>query len=189
MKSICVFLGSSQGNGPEYLEATKALGRELARRGLVTVYGGSATGLMQGLADGVLGAGGEIVGVTVQLLKDKEAFHRGLSRLHVVPTMHERKNLMIDLADAFIALPGGIGTLDELFEVCTLGQLGFHAKPCGLLDVNGFFAPLTRMLEKAEQEGFMKRPYREFMAVSDDPGKLLDMLAFRGGRPMQKADS
>ena len=189
MKSICIFLGSSPGNDPKYLEATKALGRELARRGLVTVYGGSATGLMQGLADSVLGAGGEIVGVTVQLLRDKEAFHKGLTRLHVVPTMHERKNLMIDLADAFIALPGGIGTLDELFEVCTLGQLGFHAKPCGLLDVGGFFGPLTRMLEKAGEEGFMKRPYREIMAVSDDPGKLLDMLAFRAGRPSKKADS
>jgi uncharacterized protein (TIGR00730 family) len=188
MKSICVFLGSSPGNGPEYMEAATALGREMARRGLVTVYGGSATGLMLELADSVLGAGGEIVGVTVQLLRDKEAFHKGLTQLHVVPTMHERKNLMIALADAFIALPGGMGTLDELFEVCTLGQLGFHAKPCGLLDVGGFFGPLARMLEKAEEEGFMKRPYREVMAVSDDPGKLLDMLAFRAGRSLQNPD-
>jgi uncharacterized protein (TIGR00730 family) len=181
MKSICVFLGSSPGNHPAYMDAATDLGRELARRGLVTVYGGSVTGLMKGLADSVLEAGGEITGVTVQLLRDKEAFHKGLTRLHVVETMHERKNRMIELSDAFIALPGGIGTLDELFEVCTLAQLGFHAKPCGLLDVGGFYEPLTRMLEKAEQEGFMKRPYRQAMAVSSDPHELLDMLAERAG--------
>jgi uncharacterized protein (TIGR00730 family) len=176
MKSICVFLGSSAGNHPAYEAAAAALGRELARRGLTCVYGGSRTGLMNVLADSVLAAGGDIVGVTVQLLKDKEEFHRGLTRLHVVPTMHERKNLMIGLSDAFIALPGGIGTLDEFFEVVTLRQLGFHAKPSGLLDVNGFYGPMRLMLETAEREGFMKWPFRKFLAISPDPARLLDML-------------
>lgn len=180
MKSVCVFLGSSPGNHPAYAEATAALGRELARRRMTCVYGGSRTGLMKTLADSVLGAGGEVVGVTVQLLKDKEEFHPGLTRLHVVPTMHERKNLMIALSDAFLALPGGIGTLDELFEVCTLRQLGFHAKPCGLLDVNGFYAPLRTMLAMAEREGFMKRPVHDALHMAGDPSELLDML-LRGG--------
>ena len=179
MKSVCVFLGSSAGNHPAYMEATAALGRELARRGLTCVYGGSRTGLMKTLADSVLGAGGEVVGVTVQLLKDKEEFHRGLTRLHVVPTMHERKNLMIELSDAFLALPGGIGTLDELFEVCTLNQLGFHAKPCGLLNVNGFFDPLRAMLVTAEREGFMKRPVHDALDVDADPAGLLDRVLRR----------
>ena len=176
MKSICVFLGSSTGKHQAYMDATAALGRELAKRGITCIYGGSCTGLMNQLAESVLEAGGEIVGVTVQALKDKEEFHKGLTRLHVVPTMHERKTLMIDLADGFVILPGGIGTYDEFFEVYTLRQLGFHSKPCGLLDVNGFFDPLKQMLGKAEQEGFMKQPYREAIAVSSDPSEVLDLL-------------
>ena len=176
MKSVCVFLGSSPGNHPSYMEAAAALGRELARRKVVCVYGGSRTGLMNALADSVLEAGGEIVGVTVQMLRDREAFHKGLTRLHVVSTMHERKALMIELSDAFIAMPGGIGTFDELFEVCSLRQLGFHAKPCGLLDVNGFYQPMLRLLETAQGEGFMKWPFRDFLAVSPDPAELLDLL-------------
>ena len=176
MQSVCVFLGSSAGNHPAYMEATAALGRELAGRGLTCVYGGSRTGLMNQLAESVLEAGGEIVGVTVQALKDKEEFHTGLTRLHVMPTMHERKTLMIDLSDAFIALPGGIGTFDEFFEVYTLRQMGFHAKPCGLLDVNGFYEPMRLMLEKAGQEGFMKRPYQQAIAISADPAEMLDLL-------------
>lgn len=176
MKSVCVFLGSSAGKHPVYMEATAALGRELAKRGIACIYGGSCTGLMNQLAESVLEAGGEIVGVTVQSLKDKEEFHKGLTRLHVVPTMHERKTLMIDLSDGFVVLPGGIGTYDEFFEVYTLRQLGFHAKPCGLLDVNGYYEPLKQMLVKAEQEGFMKQPYREAIAVSSDPSEMLDLL-------------
>jgi uncharacterized protein (TIGR00730 family) len=183
MKSVCVFLGSSSGNHPAYMHATDALGRELARRGITCVYGGSRTGLMNRLAESVLAAKGEIVGVTVQALKDKEEFHGGLTRLHVMPTMHERKTLMIDLADGFIALPGGIGTYDEFFEVYTLRQLGFHSKPCGLLDVNGFYEPLKLMLGVAEREGFMKQPYREAITVSSDPSEILDLMAerFRDG--------
>ena len=181
MKSICVFLGSSSGNHPAYMQATAALGRELARRGITCIYGGSCTGLMNHLAESVLEAGGEIVGVTVQALKDKEEFHKGLTRLHVVPTMHERKTLMIDLSDGFVVLPGGIGTYDEFFEVITLRQLGFHAKPCGLLDVNGFYEPLKHLLDKAEQEGFMKQPYREEIAVFSDPLEILDLLFTKKG--------
>lgn len=177
MKSICVFLGSSSGKHPAYLEATAALGHQMARRGITCIYGGSCTGLMNQLAESVLEAGGEIVGVTVQALKDKEAFHKGLTRLHVVPTMHERKSLMIDLSDGFIVLPGGIGTYDEFFEVYTLRQLGFHTKPCGLLDVNGFYEPLQQMLGKAEQEGFMKQPYQQSIVVSSSPSAILDLLA------------
>lgn len=176
MKSICVFLGSSTGRHPAYMAAAAALGRELAGRGITCVYGGSCTGLMNQLAESVLAAGGDIVGVTVQTLKDKEEFHKGLTRLHVVSTMHERKALMIDLADGFIVLPGGIGTCDEFFEVVTLRQLGFHSKPCGLLDVNGFYRPLMQMLGKAEEEGFMKQPYREAIAVSSDPSEMIDLL-------------
>lgn len=182
MKSICVFLGSSAGNHPAYMEATAALGRELAKRGITCVYGGSCTGLMNQLAESVLEAGGEIVGVTVQALKDKEEFHKGLTRLHVVPTMHERKTLMIDLSDGFIVLPGGIGTYDEFFEVYTLRQLRFHSKPCGLLDVNGFYEPLKLMLAKAEQEGFMKEPYRDALAVSSDPSHIVDLLVAKAGQ-------
>lgn len=176
MKSLCVFLGSSPGIHPNYMQATAALGCELAERGITCVYGGSCTGLMNQLAESVLGAGGKIVGVTVQALKDKEEFHGRLTRLHVVPTMHERKRLMIDLADGFIALPGGIGTYDEFFEVYALRQLGFHSKPCGLLDVNGFFEPLKLMLGMAEREGFMKQPYREAIMISSDPSKILDCM-------------
>jgi len=177
MHSVCVFLGARPGSHPAYAETTKALGRALARRGLRCVYGGSSTGLMLTLADSVLEGGGEIVGVTVQTLKDRENFHPGLTRLHVVPTMHERKNRMIDLADAFVVLPGGIGTFDEFFEVCTLGFLGFHNKPCGLLDVNGYFDPLRLMLERAAETGFMQPEVADRIIVSTDPGDILDLLA------------
>ncbi len=177
MKSVCVFLGSSPGNHPAYMEAAGALGRELAVRGLTCVYGGSRTGLMERLAKSALSAGGKVVGVTVQALKDREEFYRGLTELHVLPTMHERKNLMVRLADGFVALPGGIGTFEEFFEVYTLQQMGFHSKPCGLLNVNGFFKPLDRMLEAAEREGFLKNPHREAIVRAETPGELLDLLA------------
>ncbi len=176
MKSICVFLGSSIGNHPAYMEAAGAMGRELAARGLTCVYGGSCTGLMNELADSALAAGGRVLGVTVQALKDKENFHQSLTELHVLPTMHERKNLMVQLADGFVALPGGIGTFEEFFEVYTLGQMGFHAKPCGLLNVNGFYAPLEIMLDKAEKEGFLKTPHHQSIIRAENPAKMLDLL-------------
>ena len=176
MHSICIFLGSNPGNDPAYIQATAALGHELARQQITCIYGGSCTGLMKHLADSVLGAGGKVVGVTVQALKDKEDFHPNLSQLHVMPTLHERKAMMIDLADGFIALPGGIGTYDEFFEVCALRQLGFHAKPCGVLNVNGFYDPLQLMLATAEQAGFMKTPPQKIMCVAPDPAVLLEQL-------------
>lgn len=176
MESICVFLGSSPGTHPNYMDAAADMGREIAGRGLRLVYGGSCTGLMLQLADSALEAGGTVVGVTVQALKDKEAFHRNLTELHVMPTMHERKNLMVELADGFIALPGGIGTFEEFFEVYTLGQMGFHDKPCGLLNVKGFFDPLDLLLDRAEAEGFMKIPHKTTIHRAEKSDLLLDLM-------------
>ena len=177
MKSICVFLGSSTGNHPAYMEAAAAMGHEIAVRGLTCVYGGSSSGLMKQLADSALSAGGKVVGVTVQALKDKENFHNDLAERHVLPTMHERKHLMVKLADAFVALPGGIGTFEEFFEVYTLQQMGFHAKPCGLLNVNGFYKPLELMLDMAQKEGFLKNSHQSSIVRSDKPNELIDLLA------------
>ena len=176
MNSVCIFPGSSNGNHPAYLKAAREMGHELAIRGLTCIYGGSRTGLMNQLADSALAAGGKVIGVTVQALKDKENFHQDLTELHVLPTMHERKNLMIHLADGFVALPGGIGTFEEFLEVYTLGQMGFHTKPCGLLNVNGFYAPLELMLDTAEKEGFLKSPYQQSILRTDNPAEMLDLL-------------
>lgn len=158
------------------MQAAEALGRELALRGMTCVYGGSSTGMMNALAESVLAAGGKVTGVTVQALKDKENFHRKLTELHVRPNMHERKQLMVQLSDGFIAMPGGVGTLEEFFEVYTLAQLGFHKKPCGLLDVNGFFAPLDRMLDLAEKEGFMKNSHRQSILRAEEPAQMLEQM-------------
>lgn len=177
MKSICVFLGSSTGNHPAYMDTAAEMGHELAVRGLTCVYGGSNTGLMKRLADSALAAGCQVVGVTVQALKDKENFHQGLTELHVLPTMHERKNLMVKLADGFVAMPGGIGTFEEFFEVYTLQQMGFHSKPCGLLNVNGFYKPLELMLDMAQKEGFLRNNHQNAIVRSESPGELLDLLA------------
>ena len=179
MKAICIFLGSRFGNHAAYGQAARAMGRELAHRDLTCVYGGSSTGLMKELADSALAAGGNVIGVTVQALKDIENFHKGLTELHVLPTMHERKNLMVQLSDGFIALPGGIGTFEEFFEVYTLALMGFHAKPCGLLNVNDFYLPLKTMLAAAEKEGFLKQPFRESILCSSNPVHLLDLLMDR----------
>lgn len=177
MNSVCIFLGSSPGVHPDYAAATSRLGRELARRGLTCVYGGSDTGLMKLLADSVLEAGGRVVGVTVTALKDREIYHPDLTELHVVETMHERKRMMADRADAFIALPGGIGTFEELFEVYTWAKLGFHAKPCALLDVRNYYAPLEALLDNAEREGFLASADRDLLVRGSDVAELLDRLA------------
>jgi uncharacterized protein (TIGR00730 family) len=132
------------------------------------------------LADSALAAGGRVLGVTVQALKDKEEFHQGLTELHVLPTMHERKNLMVQLADGFVAMPGGIGTFEEFFAVYTLGQMGFHSKPCGLLNVNGFYEPLELMLDTAEKEGFLKNSYQKSIVRAESPGEMLDLLMKQG---------
>lgn len=176
MKSICVFLGSSVGNHPAFLNAAAEMGETIARKNLTLVYGGSSTGCMKALADGALQKGGRVIGVTVQSLKDKEQFHKGLTELHVVPTMHERKDLMVQLSDAFIAMPGGIGTFEEFFEVYTLRQLDYHNKPCAILDVNEFYSPLKDMMAMTEQEGFLKHSFSEWVLWSESSAELVDML-------------
>ncbi|BCS96693.1 putative cytokinin riboside 5'-monophosphate phosphoribohydrolase [Desulfoluna limicola] len=176
MRSICIFLGANPGSIEAYAQATQEMGRELATRGLTCVYGGSDTGLMKLLADSVLEAGGKVIGVTVQALKDKEIFHPGLTELHVVPTMHDRKALMAELSDGFVALPGGIGTFEEFFEVYTWAKLGFHTKPCGLLNVNNYYAPLDALLDNAEREGFLASSDRNLVIRADNAADMLDRM-------------
>ncbi len=184
MKRICVFLGSSGGVRFEYAEVAVQLGRELVRRNLGLVYGGANLGLMAVLADTVLAAGGKVIGVIPHILVEKEIAHQGLTELRVVDSMHERKALMADLADGFIALPGGLGTFEEFFEVLTWRQLGLHAKPCGLLDVRGYFSHLLQFLDHAVEERFLRQENRDLLLWATEPDKLLDLLdLFEGYRP------
>ncbi len=176
MRRVCVFCGSSSGGRPEYAEAARRFGAALAGRGLGLVYGGGHVGLMGVLADAVLAAGGEVVGVIPQALVDRELAHGRLTELLVVDTMHQRKALMADRADAFAALPGGFGTADELFEILTWAQLGLHAKPVGLLNVAGFFAPLLAWVDLAVRDGFLRPEHRDLLAVADEPEALLGLL-------------
>jgi uncharacterized protein (TIGR00730 family) len=169
-----VFAGSSLGAEPRFAQAAVALGRELAGRGYGVVYGGSSTGLMGVLADAALAAGGTVTGIIPEFLVGKEVAHRGLTELKVVTSMHHRKEMMAQLADGFIALPGGFGTIEELFEVLTWSQLGLHAKPCGLLDVAGYFGDLLRFLDGAVAQQFLKPANRARVIVGDDPRSLLD---------------
>jgi uncharacterized protein (TIGR00730 family) len=185
MRRLCVFSGSSPGAHPAYAEATAALARALADAGIGLVYGGASVGLMGTVADAALAAGGEVVGVIPQSLVDREIAHPGLSELHVVQSMHERKALMAELSDGFVALPGGTGTLDELFEVYTWTQLGLHAKPLGLLDVRGYFASLVAFLDHAVAERFVTAEHREMLVVADGPEALLE--AFRRWRAPVRA--
>ena len=170
---ICVFCGSNAGHDPTYLEAARGLGQLFAREGIALVYGGGSVGLMGELADAVLGAGGEAIGVIPHALWAREVGHRGLTDLHIVETMHERKAMMADLADAFIALPGGLGTLEEIFEIWTWAQLGLHAKPLGFLDVNGFYTPLMQFLDRASRERFLRDEHRAIAVVERDAETLL----------------
>jgi uncharacterized protein (TIGR00730 family) len=172
MNSICVFCGSSAGRDPAFAAAARAFGALLAHQRITLVYGGGHVGLMGVLADAVLEAGGRVVGVIPRALWDREVGHRALTELHVVETMHERKALMASLADAFVALPGGLGTLEEIFEVWTWGQLGIHAKPCGFLDVAGYYAPLLAFLDQAVARGLV-RPQHRAMAIVDEDGATL----------------
>ena len=173
MKSVCVYCGSSFGTDPAYLQATQALARTLVANGLRVVYGGAAVGLMGALADATLEAGGEVVGVMPQQLVDREIAHQGLTELHVVATMHERKALMAQLSDAFVALPGGIGTLEELIEVFTWSQLGLHSKPLGVLNTAGYYDGLTAFLDHAVAQGFLRPEVRERLLVAPDAEALL----------------
>ena len=177
MKSICVFAGSNSGARGEYVAAARELGRVLAQRQLGLVYGGARVGLMGALADEALSAGGRVIGVMPEALVAKEIAHQGLSELRVVKSMHERKATMADLSDGFVALPGGWGTMEEFFEVLTWGQLGLHRKPCGLLNVHGYFDRLLSFAEHCVEEGFVKREHRSMISVSGSPNELLDVLA------------
>lgn len=176
LKSVCVFCGASTGTNPVYREAAVTLGRTLAERGLRLVYGGGAVGLMGIVADAALAAGGEVVGIIPESLKRAEIGHAGLTRLEVVDGMHARKARMAELSDAFIALPGGLGTLEELFEVWTWGQLGYHDKPLGLLDANGFYASLGNFLDHLVGEGFVRPQHRAMLQRSETAAQLLDSL-------------
>jgi uncharacterized protein (TIGR00730 family) len=173
---ICVFCGSSPGRGEIYGEAAAGLGRLLAERGMGLVYGGASVGTMGIVADAALAAGGEVVGVIPQALVDREVAHAGLTDLRIVPDMHQRKATMADLSDGFVALPGGAGTMEELFEVWTWALLGLHAKPIGLLDVNGFYDPLAAMLDHMVTEGFLSTANRDLVCLESDPTLLLDHL-------------
>jgi uncharacterized protein (TIGR00730 family) len=181
LRSVCVFSGSSPGARPSYTETAAALGREVATRGMRLVYGGASVGLMGAVADAALAAGGEVVGVIPQHLVDREVAHDGLTELRVTGSMHERKALMADLADGFVALPGGLGTLEELAEILTWSQLGLQSKPCGLLDVEGFFDPLLAFLDHTVAERFVSTEHRALVLAADRPDALLDLLA--GWRP------
>jgi uncharacterized protein (TIGR00730 family) len=176
-KRVCVYCGSREGSRPAYAQAARDLGAELARRGLGLVYGGGRIGLMGVLADAVLAAGGTVTGVIPRALVSKEVAHLELKDLRIVGSMHERKALMAELSDAFIALPGGFGTLEEIFEVLTWSQLRLHQKPCGLLNVEGFYDSLLAFLDHAVREDFLRARLRASTLIETDPARLLDLLA------------
>ncbi|MDX2232743.1 MAG: TIGR00730 family Rossman fold protein [Leptolyngbyaceae cyanobacterium bins.349] len=176
MKSICVFCGSSLGARPAYQEAAKQLGQILAERGLQLVYGGGNVGLMGIVADATLAAGGEAIGVIPEFLAVKEIAHMNLTQLHVVPSMHDRKAMMADLADGFIALPGGFGTFEEFCEILTWAQLGLHPKPQGLLNVEGYYDPLLQLFDQAVREKFLRADLRGLVLAATTPNSLLDQF-------------
>jgi uncharacterized protein (TIGR00730 family) len=176
LRRVCVFCGSSPGAGDVYVAAARALGDALADRGLGLVYGGAQVGLMGTVADAVLARGGEVVGVLPEALQRREIRHDGLTELHLVGTMHERKAMMADLADAFVALPGGLGTLEEVVEAATWTQLGIHQKPVGLLDSAGYWAPFGAFLDHAVEAGFVRAEHRRGVVVDADPEPLLARL-------------
>ncbi len=177
MKAVCVYCGSNAGVREDYGVLARALGTEIARRGLDLVYGGARVGLMGQVADAALAAGGRVVGIIPQSLVDKEIAHSGLTESHIVGSMHERKKMMADLSDGFVALPGGIGTLEEIFEMWTWAQLGYHAKPCALIDTAGYWTGLAAFLDHQVEEGFVRAPHREMLMIDDDPARLLDRMA------------
>jgi uncharacterized protein (TIGR00730 family) len=174
MKNVCVYCGSNPGKLPEYREAALVLGRELAGRGLGLVYGGASVGIMGAVADAVLERGGKAVGIIPFSLATKEVSHDGLDQLIVVDSMHERKAKMAELSDGFIALPGGWGTIEEIFEMLTWAQLGFHEKPCGLLNVASYYDHLFTFLENAIEQQFVKEEYRPMIIMEETPGVLLN---------------
>jgi uncharacterized protein (TIGR00730 family) len=177
VRRVCVYAGSNPGSHPAYAEAARALAGTMAARDIGLVYGGGKVGLMGVLADTMLEAGGEAIGVMPQALIDREIGHPGVTELKVVDSMHERKALMAELSDAFIAVPGGIGTLEELIEVYTWSQLGIHSKACGVLNVRGYYDHLAAFLDHAVDEAFLRPQHRAVLSVAADPAELLDRLA------------
>jgi len=184
---ICVFCGSSPGARPIYVQAARRLGQTLADRGLTLVYGGARVGTMGQLAQAALDAGGRVIGVIPRALVDREVAHTGLSELRIVSSMHERKALMSNLSDAFIALPGGLGTIDEFFEVLCWSQLGLHTKPCGLLNVGGYYDRLTAFLDHTVEEQFVRASHRALVLVEQDVEALLDAFGRYRAPPTDKA--
>jgi uncharacterized protein (TIGR00730 family) len=182
VRALCVFCGSSPGAREGYVAAAARLGEELAHRKIELVWGGGRVGMMGAVADAVLAKGGRATGVIPRALTERELAHVGATRMHVVETMHERKALMAKLSDAFVALPGGFGTLDELCEIITWRQLGFHEKPIGLLDADGYFGPLTSAFDHAVEEGFVLPQHRALLVLERDPVRLLDRLAAAAAR-------
>ncbi|WP_250460364.1 TIGR00730 family Rossman fold protein [Microbulbifer litoralis] len=176
MKNICVYCGSSPGRRPEYRQAAEALAAELVSRGIGLVYGGASIGVMGAVANTMLAGGGRVTGVIPEALAVREVPHPNLTEMHVVGSMHERKAMMESLSDGFIALPGGLGTLEELFEILTWAQLGFHRKPCGLLDVSGYFRHLARFLDHCVAEQLLQPQYRNMLLEADCPAKLLALM-------------
>lgn len=177
IRSICVFCGSSLGGSKAYEEGARAMGHEIARRGITLVYGGGSVGLMGIVADAALEAGGKVHGVIPQALDAKEIGHKGLTNKEVVGSMHERKARMAELSDAFLAMPGGIGTYEEIFEIWTWAQLGIHSKPLGFYNVDGFYDDLLAFLDKATEDGFIRQTHRHVAVVADRPGALIDKFA------------
>jgi uncharacterized protein (TIGR00730 family) len=176
MKSVAVYCGSSSGNQEIYTQQAQEMGRELARRGLTLVYGGGCVGLMGTIADAVLAEGGKVIGVIPGFLADKELAHQGCTELHIVDTMHQRKLLMADLAEGFVAMPGGFGTLEELFEVLTWGQLGLHGKPVGVLNTQGFYDSLLALLDHMSAEAFLRQENRGQLLQNANAAALLDAM-------------
>ena len=186
LRRICVFCGSSPGTHPDYARVAREVGTRLAKESIGIVYGGARTGLMGELADAALSAGGHVIGIIPEHLQVREVAHTGLSELRVVRTMHERKAAMADLADGFIALPGGIGTLEEFFEVATWSQLGIHAKPTALLNVRGYYDLVERFLAHAVEEGFLRVEHRALIKIADDLPALLEILRSYRPPPAEK---
>lgn len=176
MKSICIYCGSARRASPEYFQAARRVGETLARRGLDLVYGGGRTGLMGALADAALENGGQVFGVITRSMNTPELVHTGLTKLEVTDTIHQRKARMYELADGYIALPGGYGTLDELFETLTWAQIGEHQKPVGLLNVDGYYDPLLAMLDRAVEEQFLFPEHRQALLCGSVPENLLDLM-------------
>ncbi len=176
MKRICVFCGSKVGSSGLYCEAAQQLGRLMVGRGLGLVYGGGSVGLMGVIANTVLAAGGEVIGVIPEMLATKELLHEGVRQMHVMASMHSRKARMAELADAFIAMPGGFGTFEELLEMITWSQLGIHRKPVGLLNVAGYYDSLIQFVDHAIAEGFIKEKHRQLIVIADEPAPLLDLI-------------